>query len=71
MFNADKFNKINEILKKHSKSGKIIAISKNHPNALLLELGPGKVLTGLNKRILSGDNFACVNTQALIQDVLN
>lgn len=46
-------------------------ISKNHPNALLLELGPGKVLTGLNKRILSGDNFACVNTQALIQDVLN
>ncbi len=46
-------------------------ISKNHPDALLLEFGPGKVLTGLNKRILSGDNFACVNTEDLIQDVLN
>jgi [acyl-carrier-protein] S-malonyltransferase len=46
-------------------------ISKNHPDALLLEFGPGRVLTGLNKRILSGDNFACINTKPLIQDVLN
>ena len=46
-------------------------ISKNYPGALLLEFGPGKVLTGLNKRILSGDNFACVNTKSLMQEVLS
>jgi [acyl-carrier-protein] S-malonyltransferase len=45
-------------------------ISKNHPDALLLEFGPGKVLTGLNKRILSGDNFASVGTKSLMQEIL-
>ncbi len=37
MFNFKKFNEINEILKKYSNSGKIVAISKNHPQESVLE----------------------------------
>ena len=37
MFNLEKFNEINEILKKYSNSGKIVAISKNHPQESVLE----------------------------------
>ena len=37
MFNIDKFREIDEILKKSSESGKIIAISKNHPLESVLE----------------------------------
>ncbi len=37
MFNIEKFNKIKEILEKHNKTGKIVAISKNHPLESVLE----------------------------------
>ena len=44
-------------------------ISTDYPDALLLEFGPGKVLTGLNKRILAKDNFAVVNSKSSISSV--
>ena len=37
MFNLQKFNEIREILEKHNKTGKIIAISKNHPLESVVE----------------------------------
>ncbi len=37
MFNIKKFNEINNFLKKTSNSGKIVAISKNHPIESVLE----------------------------------
>ena len=37
MFNIKKFNEINNFLKKTSNSGKIVAISKNHPMESVLE----------------------------------
>ena len=50
MFNADKFNEINEILKKYSNSGKIIAISKNHPVESVLEaINQGVYIFGENR----------------------
>ena len=50
MFNVDKFNEINEILKKHSNSGKIIAISKNHPVESVLEaINQGVYIFGENR----------------------
>ena len=50
MFNVDKFKEINEILKKHSNSGKIIAISKNHPLESVLEaIRQGVYIFGENR----------------------
>ena len=50
MFNVDKFNEINKILKKHSNSGKIIAISKNHPLESVLEaIRQGVYIFGENR----------------------
>ena len=37
MFNIEKFNEIKEILEKHNNTGKIVAISKNHPLESVLE----------------------------------
>ena len=37
MFNIQKFNEIREILEKHNKTGKIVAISKNHPLESVVE----------------------------------
>ena len=37
MFNINKFKEINDYLKKSNKSGKIVAISKNHPLESVLE----------------------------------
>ena len=50
MFNVDKYKEINEILKKHSNSGKIIAISKNHPLESVLEaIRQGVYIFGENR----------------------
>ena len=50
MFNVDKFNEINKILKKHSNSGKIVAISKNHPVESVLEaIRQGVYIFGENR----------------------
>ena len=50
MFNVDKYKEINEILKKHSNSGKIIAISKNHPVESVLEaINQGVYIFGENR----------------------
>ena len=50
MFNVDKFNEINKILKKYSNSGKIIAISKNHPLESVLEaIRQGVYIFGENR----------------------
>ena len=50
MFNVDKFNEINKILKKHSNSGKIIAISKNHSVESVLEaIRQGVYIFGENR----------------------
>ena len=37
MFNIQKFSEIREILEKHNKTGKIVAISKNHPLESVVE----------------------------------
>ena len=37
MFNAKKFNEINDFLKKSNNSAKIVAISKNHPQESVIE----------------------------------
>ncbi len=37
MFNIQKFSEIREILEKHNKTGKIVAISKNHPQESVVE----------------------------------
>ena len=50
MFNIQKFNEINEILKKHSNTTKIIAISKNHPIESVLEaINHGVYIFGENR----------------------
>ena len=50
MFNVDKFKEIKEILKKHSNSGKIVAISKNHPLESVLEaIRQGVYIFGENR----------------------
>ena len=50
MFNINKFNEINEKLKKHNNSGKIVAISKNHPLESVLEaIGHGVYIFGENR----------------------
>tara|TARA_A100000164_G_C21827371_1_gene733528 strand:+ start:26 stop:670 length:645 start_codon:yes stop_codon:yes gene_type:complete len=50
MFNIKKFTEIKEILKKYTNSGKIIAISKNHPLDSVLEaIGQGVFIFGENR----------------------
>ena len=50
MFNIEKFNKIAKILKKHNNSGKIVAISKNHPVESILEaINQGVYIFGENR----------------------
>ena len=50
MFNINKFNEIKEILKKYNNSGKIVAISKNHPlESVLKAIGDGVYTFGENK----------------------
>ena len=50
MFNIVKFREIKEILEKHSISGKIIAISKNHPLESVIEaINQGVYIFGENR----------------------
>jgi len=50
MFNIKKFNEIKEILEKHNNSGKIVAISKNHPFESVLEaINQGVYIFGENR----------------------
>ena len=50
MFNIEKFNEIDEILRKHNNTGKIVAISKNHPVESVLEaINQGVYIFGENK----------------------
>ena len=61
MFNVDKYKEINEILKKHSNSGKIIAISKNHPVESVLEaINQGVYIFGEN-RVQEANKFLQLN----------
>tara|TARA_A100001011_G_C14095699_1_gene750529 strand:+ start:91 stop:729 length:639 start_codon:yes stop_codon:yes gene_type:complete len=50
MFNIEKFNEIKEILKKHNNTGKIVAISKNHPVESVFEaINHGIYIFGENR----------------------
>ena len=50
MFNIQKFNEIKEILEKYNNSGKIVAISKNHPIESVLEaINQGVYIFGENR----------------------
>ena len=50
MFNIQKFNEIREKLEKHNNSGKIVAISKNHPLESVLEaIDQGVYIFGENR----------------------
>ena len=50
MFNIEKFQEIREILKKNNNTGKIVAISKNHPVESVLEaIKHGVYIFGENK----------------------
>jgi len=50
MFNIQKFNEIKEILEKYSNTGKIVAISKNHPIESVLEaINQGVHIFGENR----------------------
>ena len=50
MFNIEKYNEINDFLKKTSNSAKIVAISKNHPFASVLEaINHGVYIFGENR----------------------
>ena len=50
MFNIEKFNEIREKLEKHNNTGKIIAISKNHPVESVLEaINQGVYIFGENR----------------------
>ena len=59
MFNLQKFNEIKQILEKHNNTGKIVAISKNHPVESVLEaikngvriFGENRVFEAKNKFI--------------------
>ena len=50
MFNVEKFKKIKEILEKYNNTGKIVAISKNHPLDSVLEaINQGVYIFGENR----------------------
>ena len=50
MFNLQKFNEIKEILEKYNNTGKIVAISKNHPMESVLEaIKEGVYIFGENR----------------------
>ena len=50
MFNIEKFNEIRENLEKHNNTGKIVAISKNHPIESVLEaINQGVYIFGENR----------------------
>ena len=50
MFNIQKFNEIKEILEKYNNTGKIVAISKNHPPESVLEaIKQGVYIFGENR----------------------
>ena len=50
MFNIEKYNEIRENLEKHNNSGKIVAISKNHPVESVLEaIKQGVYIFGENR----------------------
>tara|TARA_B100001057_G_scaffold50826_1_gene45248 strand:- start:2837 stop:3475 length:639 start_codon:yes stop_codon:yes gene_type:complete len=50
MFNIRKFNEIKEILEKHNNTGKIVAISKNHPiESVLQAIKQGVYIFGENR----------------------
>ncbi len=50
MFNIEKFNEIKENLEKHNKTGKIVAISKNHPIESVLDaINQGVYIFGENR----------------------
>ena len=56
MFDINKYNEIKEILKKYNNSGKIVAISKNHPlESVLKAIGHGVHIFGEN-RVLEAKN---------------
>ena len=48
----------------------ILYMAKNGINQFI-EIGPGKVLTGLTKRILPKTNFFCINSISDIKSVIN
>ena len=58
MFNVQKFNEIREILEKHNKTGKIVAISKNHPIERVFEaINQGVYIFGENRVQEAQDKF--------------
>ena len=58
MFNAKKFNEINDFLKNTSNSAKIVAISKNHPLESILEaINSGVYIFGENRVQEAQDKF--------------
>ncbi len=58
MFNAKKFNEINDFLKNSSNSAKIVAISKNHPIESILEaINSGVYIFGENRVQEAEDKF--------------
>ena len=59
MFNIQKFNEIREILEKHNNSGKIVAISKNHPIESVFEaINQGVYIFGENRVQEAKNKFA-------------
>ena len=59
MFNIKKFNEIREILEKHNNTGKIVAISKNHPLESVLEaINQGVYTFGENRVQEAKNKFA-------------
>ena len=48
----------------------IESINNEFDNVKFLEFGPGKVLTGLNKRIISDGDFSAINSSESMQSVL-
>ena len=56
MFNIKKFNKIKEKLEKYNKTGKIVAISKNHPLESVLEAIEQGVYTFGENRVQEAKN---------------
>ncbi len=57
-FNSNKFNEINDLIKKSNKSAKIVAISKNHPKESVLEaINNGVRIFGENRVFEAKDKF--------------